>query len=296
VQKVYLSLFFVLTVLTSVSAQDPTFTPFKGVVYDMPVIEHYFGKIKRNDFMDFYSDTVYSYEVLHEIELKKINIRETDIGDKGFPGVDKRTKFAMILHSEMTIEKEGCYEFTLTSDDGSRLWINDRQVVNNDGGHQIETKRDTVGLGPGQYDAKLWYFQGMPYRFAFIFESRLLPREVKCVGLVVGDMTWPNVLFDLNSFELTPEAFIAIDSIAALIRGGDFHNVEVIGHADHTGAEATNYTLSVQRAYAVTEALKERLNGKSIHFKTSGMGSSQPLLKDSQENTQWKNRRVEVKW
>jgi outer membrane protein OmpA-like peptidoglycan-associated protein len=278
------------------SAQDPTFTPFKGIVYDMPVIEHYFGKIKRNDFMDFYSDTVYSYEVLHEIELKKINIPETDIGDRGFPGVNKRTKFAMILHSGMTIEKEGCYEFTLTSDDGSRLWINDRQVVNNDGGHQIESQTDTIGLAPGTYDAKLWYFQGMPYRFAFIFKSRLLPPEVKCDSLVAGNISWPNVHFELNSFDLNQEAMAAIDSIASLIFQGDFHDVEVIGHADHTGAEATNYTLSVQRAHAVAEALKERLNGMSIHFKTSGMGSSQPLQKDSKEDNQWKNRRVEVKW
>jgi hypothetical protein len=78
----------------------------------------------------------------------------------------------MILHSTMYVEREGCYEFSLNSDDGSVLWIDHVEVVNNDGGHGMRLVRDSAAITEGVYGVKLWYFQGLPDRFGLILDAR----------------------------------------------------------------------------------------------------------------------------
>jgi PA14 domain len=55
---------------------------------------------------------------------------------KGFPGVTKRFEwFAIVYTGRIWIANPGAYRFVLTSDDGSKLWIDDRPAIDNDGIH-----------------------------------------------------------------------------------------------------------------------------------------------------------------
>ncbi len=128
---------------------DPTFDTFKGHYYAMPVIEERVKNRVRKRIQDKYGDNIYDYKKLGDIELDEINIPETTIGGDYFPGVDRYQQFCMILNSKMTIEIDGCYEFSLHSDDGSILWIDDQIIVDNDGGHQMELTKDTIALNKG---------------------------------------------------------------------------------------------------------------------------------------------------
>jgi alpha-L-fucosidase len=56
------------------------------------------------------------------------------------------------------IPSTGLYRFALTSDDGSRLLINDKIVVDNDGLHGSETIEGTAALAAGPHKIRVEYF------------------------------------------------------------------------------------------------------------------------------------------
>lgn len=67
-------------------------------------------------------------------------------------------QFAYVMESELTIHLEGEYKFYTRSDDGSRLFVNDQLVVNNDGDHGTEEKSGKVWLKNGSVRLRLEYF------------------------------------------------------------------------------------------------------------------------------------------
>jgi hypothetical protein len=64
----------------------------------------------------------------------------------------------------ITVGHPGDYEFATTSDDGTRLTINDRRVVSNEGSHSAVTQKGTIQLPAGSHRFVLDYVQyGGPY-------------------------------------------------------------------------------------------------------------------------------------
>jgi hypothetical protein len=102
------------------------------------------------------------------IYTTSLNIPRQDFR-AGFPGVSKRTEgFAIDYTGKFWIEKPGKYKFVLTSDDGSRLYIDDRIAVDNDGVHPVATKEGTVELSGGVHRIRVSYFQGPGYELALV--------------------------------------------------------------------------------------------------------------------------------
>ncbi|MFD4977661.1 glycoside hydrolase family 3 C-terminal domain-containing protein, partial [Streptomyces sp. NPDC058424] len=61
----------------------------------------------------------------------------------------------------LTAPKTGEYTFTLNSDDGSWLYLDDKLVVDNGGNHGAQTREGTISLVAGQkYQLKVDYFNG----------------------------------------------------------------------------------------------------------------------------------------
>jgi len=58
------------------------------------------------------------------------------------------------------IQKDGVYVFALSSDDGSRLMIDDKLIVDNDGPHGVIRKTGEVALAVGPHKFALAYFNG----------------------------------------------------------------------------------------------------------------------------------------
>lgn len=65
-------------------------------------------------------------------------------------------KFTATLH----IKTPGKYTFVTNSDDGSRLYIGNELVVNNDGVHAAARKNGTIELKEGDHPITVTYFQG----------------------------------------------------------------------------------------------------------------------------------------
>jgi hypothetical protein len=66
------------------------------------------------------------------------------------------------------INKPGKYRFALASDDGSRLYIDGKQIINNDGVHSTERLDGAVTLAGGIHSIRIAYFQGPRYSVALM--------------------------------------------------------------------------------------------------------------------------------
>ncbi|MHC4994027.1 MAG: PA14 domain-containing protein [Planctomycetota bacterium] len=68
--------------------------------------------------------------------------------------------FAVRFLGEINLPKRAKYAFSLKSDDGTRLLINDQLVVDNDGIHGPEKVDGKITLGAGSHRFELQYFEG----------------------------------------------------------------------------------------------------------------------------------------
>ena len=91
----------------------------------------------------------------------------------GFPGVTNRFEwFAIDYTGRFWIEKPGTYSFELVSDDGSRLYIDDRETIDNDGAHVVATRDGELELSGGIHSIRISYFQGRRFRLALILKVK----------------------------------------------------------------------------------------------------------------------------
>lgn len=79
------------------------------------------------------------------------------LGD--FGDTNLKTYFYVRWTGVLNVPADGCYKFYLASDDGSKLWIDGKCVVDNDGAHAMNEDSRSVDLKSGHHDFKLEFFQ-----------------------------------------------------------------------------------------------------------------------------------------
>lgn len=100
-----------------------------------------------------------SWEQLPDFEKLKPNAAGTGIGFD--LGVARRgSNYALRFDGFFRSEREGNYQFTLASDDGSRLWVDGELVVDNDGIHPMKAEQGRVRLAPGTHRVVVGFLQG----------------------------------------------------------------------------------------------------------------------------------------
>jgi fibro-slime domain-containing protein len=82
----------------------------------------------------------------------------------GFPGITQRFEwFAIDYNGEIHARQPGRYQLRLVSDDGARVFIDDRLVIDNDGLHPPRTATGAVDLDTQIHRIRIQYFQGPRY-------------------------------------------------------------------------------------------------------------------------------------
>lgn len=117
-------------------------------------------------------------------DFKKLKTVEEGIADSSF-NLDRlpaRFNFGCVFEGYIKIDKEGYYMFALSSSDGSKFFINGREIINNDGLHGNDWyKSYLVPLQKGFYPVRLEYFVNRGNRnFNLIY---LLPDTHETVSL-----------------------------------------------------------------------------------------------------------------
>ncbi len=87
---------------------------------------------------------------------KTINFRSTG---PTFPGTKLDNHFAIRWTGKIKIPKDGAYTFYLESDDGSRLIIDGKTVVDNGGLHDMQEQQGNAELKAGEHDVVIDYFE-----------------------------------------------------------------------------------------------------------------------------------------
>ena len=88
-------------------------------------------------------------------------------------------QLAVIFDSYIRIEQAGEYTFTTASDDGSKLYINDRELVDNDGNHGVRERHGSIYLEPGFHPIRVsWYNSGGGLWLEAYVEGPGLPRQI----------------------------------------------------------------------------------------------------------------------
>jgi hypothetical protein len=89
--------------------------------------------------------------------------------DEGFPGITDRFEwFAIDYNGRFWISQPGRYEFALVSDDGSKLYIDGKKTIDNDGIHAELKAFGGVKLNAGVHDIRVSYFQGPRFHVSLI--------------------------------------------------------------------------------------------------------------------------------
>src|SRR5438128_8107918 len=87
---------------------------------------------------------------------KTINFRSTG---PTFPGTKLDNHFAIRWTGKIKIPKDGAYTFFLESDDGSRLLIEGKTVVDNGGLHDMQEQSGKVELKEGEHEIRTDYLE-----------------------------------------------------------------------------------------------------------------------------------------
>ena len=104
------------------------------------------------------------------IYTNSLNVPQQDFRE-GFPGVTDRYEwFAINYAGTFWVENAAEYRFSLTSDDGSRLFIDGHEVINNDGVHAAITKTGRRHLKQGAHSIRVAYMQGPAMHVALVLE------------------------------------------------------------------------------------------------------------------------------
>jgi hypothetical protein len=100
---------------------------------------------------DFSALVAYASEVVPVIDFASTN--------GAFAGSGRADEVGAVYTGWIDIPATGFWTLSTTSDDGSKLWIGDDLVVNNDGLHGMVTVRGTRALAAGKHELRVEFFE-----------------------------------------------------------------------------------------------------------------------------------------
>jgi outer membrane protein OmpA-like peptidoglycan-associated protein len=226
----------------------------------------------------------------------------------GFPGVTNRFEwFALDYRGAFAVPAAGTYRFRLTSDDGSKLLIDGRQVIDNDGIHGGSPMEESVELTEGVHAIEVQYFQGPRYEVQLVLEmaapdgeyepldfARYGAARFRQQGKRLEAELGGSVLFDTNSAELKPQAVVALEELkGAMIDPNPAGRITVEGHTDNVGGDADNQRLSEARAQSVVRWLTQH-GVPASRVTAAGFGKTRPAYANDTPANRAKNRRIQI--
>jgi len=84
----------------------------------------------------------------------------TNVNAEGADFGPFKDNFALTATGYLFLDKDDNILFQLASDDGSRMWIDNKEIISNDGPHGMDPKEAEVALRAGYHPLRIEYFQG----------------------------------------------------------------------------------------------------------------------------------------
>ncbi|MCM8529796.1 MAG: PA14 domain-containing protein [Lentisphaeraceae bacterium] len=94
-------------------------------------------------------------------KLKAVKDGQLSKGKFDIKVAELKDSFAMVFEGELNVPKDGSYKFSLSSDDGSALFIDGKRIILNDGIHPAsKVVNKSLKLKKGKVAIKAHYFEG----------------------------------------------------------------------------------------------------------------------------------------
>lgn len=104
-----------------------------------------------------------------------------------------------------------------------------------------------------------------------------------------------NIFFDTGSAILLRKSYAELRRIAAFLKANPDVKVEIAGHTDSVGDDASNRALSQNRANAVLYYLQDQTGDTGARLQAKGYGRNEPISSNTTEVGRQQNRRVEFR-
>ncbi|MGN7516144.1 MAG: alkaline phosphatase family protein [Allomuricauda sp.] len=86
---------------------------------------------------------------------------------------------AVVFESYLEVSEEGQYGFFTNSDDGSKLYVNGTEIVNNDGDHGVLERSGSLKLSKGTHLVRVEYFNGVGgYHLDVKYSGPHIPKQI----------------------------------------------------------------------------------------------------------------------
>jgi len=170
--------------------------------------------------------------------------------------------FAFRYTGNINIATAGTYTFFTSSDDGSKLFINGTEVVNNDGLHGMQEASGNISLAAGSQTIMVTFFEnaggeGLEVRYSGpSITKQLIPNSVLDRSAPTGDTQAPSAPASLSSANISPTSFTlnwsaSSDNVGVtgyeIFRGGTSIGTPTATTFNVTGLTAnTAYSLTVR--------------------------------------------------
>jgi outer membrane protein OmpA-like peptidoglycan-associated protein/tetratricopeptide (TPR) repeat protein len=120
-------------------------------------------------------------------------------------------------------------------------------------------------------------------------------KDIALNSIAIGSkIILKNIFFDLGKATLRPESVNELERLKALLTELPGLKIEISGHTDSRGSDASNQLLSENRAKAVVDYLiKNGIAADRLTYK--GYGKNQPIAPNDTEANMQLNRRTEFK-
>jgi hypothetical protein len=118
--------------------------------------------VASSDNSPAFSATFYRDQEFREVAFtRKDKTLALDWAEGAPPGLDLTDHFSARWTGRLHVPENGEFDFFLTSDDGSRLFIDDKLVLDNWGQHTSVTKEARIPLSAGPHPIRLEYFDSL---------------------------------------------------------------------------------------------------------------------------------------
>jgi hypothetical protein len=132
---------------------------FKPGYRPSETVEGKYVKYERKKPGVYYRYFVGEWRIVPDVD-RLVPEREGFTDQFSFENIDNnRTHFALQMFGVISIEQEGQYIFTTGSNDGSLLFVNGIQVVDNNGDHGYKEESGEVYLKAGEHLVEVRYYQ-----------------------------------------------------------------------------------------------------------------------------------------
>ncbi len=102
------------------------------------------------------------------------------------------------------------------------------------------------------------------------------------------------ILFDKNQYQLRPESYRQIETMAANLSSHGLKHARMDGHTDNYGEDSYNEALSLKRANIVADAWAKGAGVPRSNLTTQGLGKKYPVASNKTGEGRAENRRVAV--